>query len=80
MSGDGIEQGQFAAFLAGLQVLYAPIGAGNTVTVPQDVGYGRIYMVVSKVNNSIADDNIVAGPAVIDIPLSASQAAQIYAQ
>lgn len=80
VSGDGIEQGQFAAFLAGLQVLYAPIGAGNTVTVPQDVGYGRIYMVVTKVNNSIADDNIVAGPAVIDIPLSASQAAQIYAQ
>ncbi|SPO30055.1 related to stress response protein rds1p [Ustilago trichophora] len=80
VSGDGVQPGQYAAFLAGLQVLYAQIGDGNTVTVPEGVGYGRIYMVVSKSGDSIADDNVVAGPAVIDIPLSSSQAAQIYSQ
>ncbi|TKY88215.1 hypothetical protein EX895_002925 [Sporisorium graminicola] len=79
ISGDGVQPGQYAAFLAGLGVYYAQIGDGNSVTVPQDVGYGRIYAVVSKVNNSIADDNVVAGPAVIDIPLSASQAQDLYA-
>ncbi|SNX86615.1 related to stress response protein rds1p [Melanopsichium pennsylvanicum] len=80
VSGDGVQSGQYAAFLAGLQVLYAPIGDGNTVTVPEGVGYGRIYLIVSKVNNSIADDNVVAGPAVIQAPLSPSKAAQIYSQ
>ncbi|KAJ1021617.1 hypothetical protein NDA16_003754 [Ustilago loliicola] len=75
ISGDGVQPGQYAAFLAGLQVYYAQIGDGNSVTVPEGVGYGRIYAVVSRVGDSIADDNIVAGPAVIDIPLSAEQAA-----
>ncbi|GAC95369.1 hypothetical protein PHSY_002944 [Pseudozyma hubeiensis SY62] len=77
VAGQGVQSGQYAAFLAGLSVYYAPIGDNGSVTIPQDVGYGRIYMVVSKVNNSIADDNVVAGPAVIDIPLSSTQAEEI---
>ncbi|SAM86042.1 related to stress response protein rds1p [Ustilago bromivora] len=80
INGDGVQPGQYAAFLAGLQVYYAQIGDGNTVTVPEAVGYGRIYAVVSRVGDSIADDNIVAGPAVIDIDLTAAKAAEIYSQ
>ncbi|KAJ1037872.1 hypothetical protein NDA10_005664 [Ustilago hordei] len=80
INGDGVQPGQYVAFLAGLQVYYAQIGDGNTVTVPEAVGYGRIYAVVSRVGDSIADDNIVAGPAVIDIDLTAAKAAEIYSQ
>jgi len=78
VSGDGVAPGQYAAFLSGLQVLYAPIMDGNQVTIPSDLYYGRSYMVVTKVNNSIADDNVVAGPAVIEINLTAAQAEQMY--
>ncbi|KAJ1020912.1 hypothetical protein NDA18_005759 [Ustilago nuda] len=80
INGDGVQPGQYVAFLAGLQVYYAQIGDGNTVTVPEAVGYGRIYAVVSRVGDSIADDNIIAGPAVIDIDLTAAKAAEIYSQ
>ncbi|PWY99343.1 hypothetical protein BCV70DRAFT_232289 [Testicularia cyperi] len=78
LSGDAVQSGQYAAFLSGLNVYYAQIGDGNTVTVPEDIQYGRSYLVVTKDNTSVSDDNTVAGPAVIDIPLSAEKAEQIY--
>lgn len=80
ISGEGVQSGQYAAFLSGLNVYYAQIGDNGSVQVPQEVGYGRVYVIVSNTNNSIADDNVVAGPAVVDIPLSAGQAEQIYSQ
>ncbi|GAK67042.1 ferritin/ribonucleotide reductase-like protein [Moesziomyces antarcticus] len=80
ISGDGVQSGQFAAFLTGLNVYYAPIGDNGSVTVPSEVAYGRVYVVVTKSGDSVSDDNTVAGPAVVDIPLSAEKAEQIYSQ
>ncbi len=80
VSGNGVQQGQYLAFLSGLQVLYAPIGANGAVTVPSDIYFGRSYAIVTKTNTSVADDNVVAGPIVVDIPLSSTDAANLYSK
>lgn len=78
LSGDGVQAGQYAAFLSGVNVYYVQIADGLTVTVPSELGYGRSYVVVTKDNNSVSDDNTVAGPGVIDIALTSNQAEALY--
>lgn len=79
ISGEGVQSGQYAAFLTGLNVYYAQIGDNGSVQVPQEVKYGRVYIVVTS-GQSVSDDTTIAGPAVADIPLSAAEAEQIYSQ
>ena len=79
LSGEGVQAGQYAAILSGLSVKYVQIGEGGSITLPQETGYGRGYIVVSK-SESVSDDEVVAGPAVLDIELSAAKAEQIYSQ
>ncbi|CBQ69974.1 related to stress response protein rds1p [Sporisorium reilianum SRZ2] len=77
IAGDSVQPGQYAAFLSALQVYYVQIGDDNKVTIPTEVGYGRSYLVVSKAQ-SVSDDVVVAGPAVLELPLSSTKADRIY--
>ncbi|EST08364.1 Ferritin-like superfamily [Kalmanozyma brasiliensis GHG001] len=79
ISGEGVQSGQFAAFLTGLNTYYAQIGDNGSVQVPAEVKYGRVYIVVTS-GQSLSDDTTIAGPAVADIPLSAGEAEKIYSQ
>ncbi|EPQ27345.1 uncharacterized protein PFL1_05266 [Pseudozyma flocculosa PF-1] len=79
ISGEGVQAGQYVAVLSGLSTSFVQIQDGGKITLPEDLGYGRAYLVVTK-SESVSDDEVVAGPAVLDVELSAQKAAKIYAQ
>ncbi|KAK0557316.1 hypothetical protein OC846_000535 [Tilletia horrida] len=66
VTADKLSSGKYLAFLSGLQTYYAPVVNGKA-TVPQEVGYGRIYAVLVK-SKKVTDDTTVAGPFAWDIP------------
>jgi len=66
---DGLTgSGQYAVLYQGLVIATYPIGADGSVDLPET--QGTAYLTVSSEQNStlIADDNILAGPAVIYNP------------
>ena len=60
----------YAAFITVTGPVWAPLssdGEGKfTVTIPKDVS-GQSYVVLTKGNSQATDDNIVAGPAIIEV-------------
>jgi hypothetical protein len=53
-------------------VQYVQIKPDNTVSLPAGL-VGTVYVVVTTSSNAVSDDNIVAGPAVVQFPLAPSQ-------
>jgi hypothetical protein len=60
----------YAVLYQGLDVATYPIGSDGSVTLPTTQGIA--YLTVSTEANStmVSDDNIIAGPAVIDMPFA----------
>jgi hypothetical protein len=60
----------YAAFITVTGPVWAPVtssGSGKyTVTIPKGVA-GQSYVVLTKGNKQATDDNIVAGPAIIEV-------------
>jgi len=55
----------FAAFINGIGApTFVSISANNSVAVPSGLE-GQTYVLVSSVNGNIGDENVIAGPAVI---------------
>ncbi|KAJ6007255.1 hypothetical protein N7540_011231 [Penicillium herquei] len=65
----------YAAFITVTGPVWTPItsnGNGNfTVTIPKGIA-GQSYVVLTQGNSQATDDNIVAGPAIIEISTSVS--------
>ncbi|GLB44988.1 putative ferritin-like domain containing protein [Lyophyllum shimeji] len=55
----------FVTFLTGLSQIVVPISEGNTVHIPENL-IGTVYAVVSTSDTKATDDNIIAGPAILD--------------
>jgi hypothetical protein len=74
MAGAGMNSsdasGLFAAFITVTGPVWAPVtssGSGKyTVTIPKGIA-GQSYVVLTKGNKQATDDNIVAGPAIIEV-------------
>lgn len=74
MAGDGFNKsmtdGLYAAFITVTGPMWAPLkSSGNgmfTVTVPSGIA-GQSYVVLTKGNQMATDDNIVAGPAILEV-------------
>jgi hypothetical protein len=54
----------FIAFYTGLSQEFAPVTNGK-VTIPQDL-IGTVYAVVTTNGTAAADENILAGPAILE--------------
>lgn len=64
---------KFAIFLSQLGQYAVAYDASNpTVKVPEEQ-YGQIYVVLTSQNATITDDITVAGPAIVEVPLSPSE-------
>lgn len=58
-----------AAFITVTGPIWAPVTAKDgmyTVTVPKGIA-GQSYVVLTKGNKQATDDNILAGPAIIEV-------------
>lgn len=75
MTGSGFDTSMntedvYAAFITVTGPIWAPLsctGPGKfTVTIPQGVA-GQSYVVLTKGNTQATDDNILAGPAIIEV-------------
>jgi hypothetical protein len=56
-----------AAFLSGLETVYAPINKHKEVTIPNHL-IGTVYVVVTDDPTGVSDSSTVAGPAFVMIP------------
>lgn len=59
----------YAAFVTVTGPVWATVTAssgGYTVTIPSGIS-GQSYLVLTSSNNTVSDDNIVAGPAIVEI-------------
>jgi hypothetical protein len=65
-------QQQYAVLYQGLVIATYPIGADGSVTLPETQGIAYLTVSTEKNSTLISDDNIIAGPAVIANPFSAS--------
>ncbi|KAN0062879.1 hypothetical protein ACQY0O_004700 [Thecaphora frezii] len=78
LTGDGVAEEQYLAVLSGLNTTFVPIQEGGKVTLPDELAYGRCYLVVTK-GESVSDDQVVAGPIVVDVDLKAEEVDKVYA-
>lgn len=64
--------GQYAVLYQGLDIATYPIGSDGSVSIPATQGIA--YLTVSTEQNAtmVTDQNIIAGPAVIDTPFDSS--------
>lgn len=59
----------YAAFIAVTGPTFveaAPVDGGFSVTLPEGFA-GQTYVVLTKGNESVTDDTIVAGPAIVEV-------------
>lgn len=65
--------GQFAIFLSELgQTAVAWSASNPSVQIPDNT-YGQLYVVLTSSNATVTDDNVVAGPAIVEVNLSPSE-------
>lgn len=62
--------GKFALFLTPLGQEAVSVGSDGSVEVPSDL-YGQQYVVLANANQTLSDDIVAAGPAVVEVPLQA---------
>lgn len=63
--------GAFAIFLSGQTQAVAAFNADGQVTIPEGVT-GQVYVVVSSQNATVSDELVLAGPAIVEIPILAT--------
>ncbi|GAA5984899.1 hypothetical protein JCM11641_003619 [Rhodosporidiobolus odoratus] len=65
------KDGAYAIFLSGLSQTAATFDSEGQVTIPEGVT-GQVYVVVSSQNATVSDDTVLAGPAIVEIPVQAT--------
>lgn len=63
--------GKFALFLTPLGQEAVSVGSDGSVEVPSGL-YGQQYIILANANQTLSDDIVAAGPAVLEIPLQAT--------
>jgi hypothetical protein len=67
LSFDNHGKPSFAAFVAGTGTSFVPINDKGEVTVPEGL-IGTVYVLVTKNTDTLTDETIVAGPALVRFP------------
>ncbi|GAO48587.1 hypothetical protein G7K_2760-t1 [Saitoella complicata NRRL Y-17804] len=57
----------YAAFISALSTVWSEISPSGQVKVPAALAPGQVYVVLTKNGTSVADEDIVAGPAIVDV-------------
>ncbi|KAK4056044.1 hypothetical protein OIO90_003039 [Microbotryomycetes sp. JL221] len=64
--------GKFALFLTPLGQQSVAVNGDGSVTVPEGL-YGQQYIILASSDATLTDDIVVAGPAVLEVPLLATE-------
>ncbi|SCV68241.1 BQ2448_362 [Microbotryum intermedium] len=63
------QSGAFATFITALGAESVALPSDGVVTIPSGL-FGQNYVVITKTNGTATDDNILAGPAVVEVSLT----------
>lgn len=64
--------GKTAIFLTATGQKSVPVNGDGTVAVPEGL-YGQQYIILASQDAELSDDIVVAGPAVLEVPLQATE-------